>query len=140
MKLSKDFTLKELCRTETGLSNIPGPEEIERLQWLAEEVLQPIRDHWGPIKINSGFRAPEVNFAAGSKNPYSQHTKGEAADIVPLQARLTEVFDWVVKESGLAFGQCIIEKGTWIHISLPRAGKPNQQALIYDGKEYRAYA
>lgn len=140
MQLSKSFTLAELTVTKTGLSNVPGPEEIEKLQWLAEDILQPIRDRFGPIKVTSGFRTSEVNFAAGSKSPYSQHIKGEAADIIPQKARLTEVFDWIVKESGLFFGQCIIEKGTWIHISLPRQGKPNQQALVYDGKTYREYA
>lgn len=126
--------------TKTGLPNIPGPEAIEKLQWLAKDILQPIRDKFGAIKVTSGFRTPAVNFAAGSKSPYSQHIKGEAADIVPQAAQLTKVFDWIVKESGLFFGQCIIEKGTWIHISLPRQGKPNQQALVYDGKEYRAYS
>lgn len=140
MRLSENFTLEELTKTNTGLSNTPGPDEIERLHRLAEDILQPIRDRFGAIKINSGFRTLEVNLAVGSKTPYSQHIKGEAADIVPLEARLVEVFDWIVKESGLAFGQCILEKGTWIHISLPRERKPNQQALIYDGKEYRAYA
>lgn len=140
MQLSKSFTLKELTATKTGLPNLPGHEEIEKLQWLAEAILQPIRDRFGPIKITSGFRTPEVNLAAGSKTPYSQHIKGEAADLIPQEALLTTVFDWIVKESGLAFGQCIIEKGIWIHISLPREGKPNQQAMISDGKEYRTYA
>lgn len=140
MQLSKSFTLEELTKTGTGLPNVPGAEEIAKLQWLAEELLQPIRDRFGPIKISSGFRSPEVNLAVGSKTPYSQHIKGEAADIIPIDARLTEVFDWIVKESGLMFGQCILEKGVWIHISLPREGKPNQQALIFDGKEYKTYA
>lgn len=140
MQLSKSFTLAELTVTKTGLPNVPGAEEVERLRWLAEEILQPIRDRFGPIRINSGFRTPAVNLAAGSKTPSSQHIKGEAADIVPLEARLTEVFDWIVKESGLFFGQCILEKGTWIHISLPREGKPNQRAMIFDGKDYKLYA
>lgn len=140
MQLSKNFTLEELIATRTGRPNNPGPGEIAKLQWLAEELLQPIRDRFGAIKIDSGFRTPEVNAAVGSKTPYSQHIKGEAADIIPQEALLTTVFDWIVTESGLMFGQCIIEKGEWIHISLPREGKPNQQALVFDGEEYKAYA
>lgn len=139
MELSRNFSLEELTVTKTGLPNNPGPDEIAKLQHLAKDILQPIRDQFGTITISSGFRTPEVNFAAGSKAPYSQHLKGEAADIIPGQAKLTEVFDWIVKVSGLQFGQCILEKGTWIHISLPRDGKPNKQALLYDGETYKAY-
>lgn len=142
MQLSKNFTLAELTATSTGLPNTPGAAEIEKLQWLAEDLLQPIRDRFGAIDISSGFRSPAVNRAVGSKNPYSQHIKGEAVDFIP-KASLTEVFDWIVKESGLQFGQCIMERvgrKAWIHISLHRAGKPNQQALTYNGKEYKIYA
>ncbi|MBI5560186.1 MAG: peptidase M15 [Deltaproteobacteria bacterium] len=141
MNLSLNFTLYEFTHTDTGLANDPPDAAIDRLSLLALSLLQPIRDYWGPLRITSGYRNPAVNQAAGGY-PTSQHALGEAADFVPLNADMDVVFDWLVKMSGLKFGQCISEnkkRRRWIHISLPRKGKPNQQALIYDGKEYRPY-
>jgi hypothetical protein len=57
--------------------------------------------------------------------------------------RLEDVFAWIVKESGLPFGQAILEgpngKVSWIHISLGepwRAKDRSRQALTWDGKTY----
>ena len=134
--------LKELCRTSTGLPNEPGMIERANLKTLAMSLLQPIRDRAGELQISSGFRCEAVNKAVGG-TANSQHVDGAAADIVPVEADIDEVMEWIVKESGLQFGQCIIEnvKGRrWIHISLPRFSRPNQVAMRYDGKEYKAYA
>lgn len=142
MLLSRDFDLNELTCTSTGLSNRPGNEELAKLKELASLLLQPIRDRWGRIRVTSAFRRRAVNSAVGG-SPTSQHCFGEAADIIPLEADIDTVFRWIVDESGLDFGQCINEekgKNRWIHISLPREGKINLQALVYDGKKYSAYA
>jgi hypothetical protein len=68
---------------------------------------------------------------------------GQAADIVVPGHRLEDVFAWIVKESGLPFGQAILEgpggKVSWIHISLGepwRAKDKSRQALTWDGKTY----
>src|SRR4030067_1406038 len=139
-KLSKNFTLEELTHTDKDIPNIPNDSQFINLQNLCQTLLQPIRDKFGRIHITSGFRSKAVNKAVGGKY-YSQHTKGEAADIIPLNANIDKVMAWIVNESGLQFGQCIIEKvgdKQWIHISLPRIGI-NQMALIYDGTEYKMY-
>ena len=153
LKLSKDFTLHELTHTSTGLVNKPDSDEVFKLTELALHILQPIRDRWGALKITSGFRSYAVNSAAGGV-PTSQHCFGEAADFVPLEpipgfkmehvidAMIDEIFVWIVRESGLKFGQCINEhRGAshWIHVSLPRDGKENQEALDYDGKKYTKF-
>ena len=85
MNLSKDFTLEELISSNTArakkIDNTPSEAAKQKLQKLATEVLQPIRDSWGlPIRITSGYRSPKLNAAIkGSKT--SQHVLGEAVDI-----------------------------------------------------------
>ncbi len=142
MRLSDHFTLEEMTRTGTGLPNVPSEAEVEALKGLCSSVLEPIRAEWGPIRIGSGYRSPDVNARAGGV-PGSQHCLGEAADIVPIEAGLDMVFDWIVKAGAIRFGQCIREEkggSRWIHVSLPRAGRENQEALVYDGHHYRPYA
>lgn len=142
MRLSKNFTLSEFCVTNTGLPNNPDMLSRANLSLLARKILQPIRERAGILKISSGYRSPEVNKAVGGSES-SQHCDGEAADIIPLEADIDEVMGWIVRDSGIQFGQCILEnKGgkRWIHISLPRASRPNQMAMTYDGKKYGAYA
>lgn len=141
MKLSDSFTLEEMCRTDTGLPNIPGDTEREKLLYLALFILQPVRDKWGMLNVTSGYRCPAVNNHAGGVAT-SQHVKGEAADFVLSGVSIDDVYRWVVKESGIRFGQCIREsKGgrDWIHISLPRFANNNQEAFVYDGSGYRPY-
>ncbi len=50
------------------------------LHILVAKVLQPLRDKFGPVTINSGYRSPAVNTAVGG-SPYSDHCLGMAADI-----------------------------------------------------------
>lgn len=143
MQLSEHFSLEELTRTSTGLPNTPAQAETGKLTDLCASILEPIRARWGAIKVDSGFRCPVVNKAVGGVAD-SQHVLGEAADIVPVDAAIDEVYEWIVRESGLEFGQCINEhRGGyhWIHISLPRTnGKKNREALVFDGHSYRPYA
>ena len=48
---------------------------------LAENIFQPIREHFDtPIYISSGFRSEALNEAIGGSKT-SQHSKGEAIDI-----------------------------------------------------------
>lgn len=142
MRLSRDFTLEELTRTSTGLPNHPAQEEVAMLAGLAASLLQPIRDRWGRIEIRSGYRCYAVNSAVGGV-PTSRHCFGEAADFIALDASLDEVYRWIVSESNLNFGQCINENKAghrWIHVSLPREGGRNMEALVYDGKSYTKFA
>ena len=53
------------------------------------------------------------------------------------------MFAWIVKESGIPYGQAILEgpggKVSWIHVSLGepyRAREKSRQALTWDGKTY----
>ena len=72
--------------TENGLDNSPGETELAALKRLAVDVLEPLRECLGaPIIVTSGFRNPAVNRLVGGVAA-SQHTKGEAADVIRLSA------------------------------------------------------
>lgn len=77
----KYFTIKELTSTNTGLGNTPSPLVVSNLEKLVDNILDPLREKYNkPIKINSGYRSPEVNSKVkGAKN--SDHMTGRAADI-----------------------------------------------------------
>jgi hypothetical protein len=137
--LSRDFTLSELCRTDTGLRNEPSTDrQLASLVLLATRILQPIRNQFGPIAITSGFRSPEVNAAVGG-SATSQHPLGEAADLRAERSTTHEVFLWLVKQAGLPIGQVIHERPAvgraWVHVSLPRKGKPREH-LVWNGAQY----
>lgn len=134
--ISKNFTLEELCVTETGLPNIPDDEAKSKLLYLATYLLQPIRDKWGPVLVHSCYRSDAVNKSIGGVNT-SQHLAGEAVDFSVPGVNLGMIFSWA--KANLKYGQLIDEsKGpnkNWIHISLVRTNGVNQQSLIMrDGK------
>ena len=128
-QLSKNFSLNEMCRSNTarvrGLPNVPNAEQVNNLQQLCKNVLQPLRDHLGePVVINSGFRSQAVNMAVGgAKN--SQHLYGQAADIRTVSDHPDDNMALLrcIIESKVPFDKLIAEfvddKGRpdWIHIS-----------------------
>lgn len=145
MTLTDHFSLEELCITQTGLPNQPDLTTRQQLFTLCRLILEPIRAVFGPVFIHDGYRSPEVNERVGGVAT-SQHCVGEAADFDcgPLQ-NLTDVFLWIIDH--LQFGQVILESkehsdGTvahWIHVSLPRVNKTNQDALICTNGVYTHY-
>ncbi len=133
-KLSDHFTLDELTRSQTAvrknIDNTPQDIDIERLQALCENVLEPIRIHFdNPITISSGFRAPELNTAIGGSTT-SQHCIGEATDFIVHNTQLRTVWEWIILESGIDFDQVIYEFGRWIHISHKKWGTNRNQIMI----------
>ena len=138
MRLSKNFTLEELTYSATaarkGIDNTPSEKEINALKRLCTNVLQPIRDEYGmPIVITSGYRCKELNSLVGGA-PSSQHRYGEAADMkVGNKTQNKALFDLIakmIKAGKITVGQLINEYSySWIHVSLPRLGKKNNQIL-----------
>jgi zinc D-Ala-D-Ala carboxypeptidase len=138
MQLSKNLVLAEVIRSETakrkGISNMPTPEHIENFKKLAENVFQPIRDHFGvPIYISSGYRSKALNKAVGGSLS-SQHCQGEAIDIDMDGTSITnkQIFDFI--KDNLVFDQMIWEFGTdknpgWVHVSYESTGKQRKQIL-----------
>ena len=127
MKLSKNFTVEELMRSDTatrlGIINVPAAHNVESLRKLAENVLQPVRDHFGPIRITSGYRCPALCGAIGS-SPNSNHTRGEAADIEPVDRsiKLVDVLSWI--HDNLEYRELIAEyfPGGWVHVAYREGG------------------
>jgi hypothetical protein len=135
MNLSRNFTLSELIKSDTairkGINNNPNAEQIEKLKALCENILQPVRDHFGRVKVTSGFRSVELCTAIGS-SANSQHAKAEAADFECPGVDNAELADWIHKN--LPYDQLILEFYTpgepnsgWIHCSwidgTPRASR-----------------
>ncbi|MDN3645783.1 D-Ala-D-Ala carboxypeptidase family metallohydrolase [Pontixanthobacter aestiaquae] len=120
-KLTENFTLAEMVRSQQalrrGIPNSPGSREVTALRILCENVLQPVREHFGkPVNISSGFRSPRLNRAIGGSGS-SQHCLGEAADFIVSGVSNLEVCKWM--ERRLNYDQLIYEFGEpgWVHCS-----------------------
>ena len=125
MELTRNFTLSELTKSDTairkGINNNPNAEQVEKLKALCENILQPVRDHFGRVKITSGFRSVELCLAINS-SANSQHARAEAADFECPGVDNAELADWIKRE--LPYDQLILEFYTpgepnsgWIHCS-----------------------
>jgi zinc D-Ala-D-Ala carboxypeptidase len=130
MNLSKHFTLEEIIHSDTasklGIDNFPNEAQTEKLITLCELVLEPIREFFGlPVHIDSGFRSKELNDAVPNSSKTSQHSLGEAADIVIPGVELVSIISYITEV--LEFDQVILEP-TWVHVSF-KAGENRKQAL-----------
>ena len=140
MKLSKNFTMEELCRSATaerhGIRNWPAKVDEEHrvkenLSSLCLEVLQPLRDYVGrPIIVNSGYRTKVVNrLVGGVKN--SQHLTGEAADLrIESTKQGREWAEWIMDNCD--FDQLLLEsngKSVWLHVSAKRDKSLNRRVF-----------
>lgn len=157
MKLSKNLSLGEFTLSQTakreGIDNTPNEKHLEAAKLLAENIFQPIRDHFAtPIFISSGYRSDALNEAIGGSKT-SQHSKGEALDI-DMDHRKgpenEEIFHYI--RENLPFDQLIWEFGTdkrpdWVHVSYNSAGeqrgqiltaKRNSSGKVYYTKSYEA--
>ena len=148
MKLSNNFSLNELIRSQTaerkGIDNTPSAEHQENLKSLCTNVLQPIRDHFGKVvTVSSGYRSPELCIAIGSRTT-SQHAKGEAADFEIFGVSNKELSDWI--HNNINYDQLILEfwspedpnKG-WVHCSYSRDNNRKQYLRAYKNEGKTKY-
>jgi hypothetical protein len=138
-KLSSNFKLRNLSldcvfphkiKAQKGLSE---REIVCNLQNVAINLLEPIREKYPNLTINSAFRGtPSI------EGKISQHEKGEAIDLQfkGLTPRdYLGVSEWIIKN--VAFDQFIFEHGNsiWLHISCKRNSPQRKQILtMYKGK------
>ena len=135
MKLSKHLELAEVIRSSTakrlGIKNEPTAEHLANLKLLAENIFEPIREHFGrPIFISSGYRSAALNKATPGASTTSQHSKGEALDIDLDGTEISnkQVFEFI--KNNINFDQLINEFDySWVHVSFSSTGKQRKQIL-----------
>ena len=137
-KLSEHFTLGEMTRSNSHpeIYNIPSHEAIANLTNLCK-WLEVLRLRAGtPIRINSGYRSPQLNKAihgvAGSN-----HMTGCASDIrvenMEQLIRYAAILLDYAKESQQDFDELLIEKNRygaiWLHFAVRPAN--NRRKILF---------
>ena len=162
MRIGKYFVLAEFERSETaarhGINNRIPDDLVPNVVRIAT-VLDVIRARFGRVRVNSGYRGPEVNARIEGSSDTSAHMWGGAADIILPDcdpAELKACMLWLaarVRALGVgkfpvttdALGlidQVIWEYGAWIHIGIaPLHQEPRGEILCkYQGTGYRPFS
>jgi uncharacterized protein YcbK (DUF882 family) len=149
MKLSEHMTLAELCKTNTGIENVPSEAQVENLKRLCR-WLERLRRRWNdlyaddggvgmeePLIVNSGYRSPAVNKAVGGA-PTSNHLTGCAVDI--RVAGLEQLLRYAVilldisDESKEDFDELLLERNKagryWLHFAVRPSGNRRKVRMI----------
>ncbi len=140
-QLSANLTLVEVTKSSTakrlGIDNIPTAEHLANLKLVAQNIFQPIREHFQkPINVSSGYRSKALNDATPGSSATSQHCSGEALDLDQdsMTTGITNkmVFDYI--KNNLNFDQLIWEFGDdnnpdWVHVSYESTGRQRKQIL-----------
>ena len=134
--VSKNISYKEATRSDTakrlGIDNTPNAEQFSNMIHVAENVFQPVREHFDtPIYISSFFRSEALNKAIGGSSS-STHMKGEAIDLDADVCGVISngvIFNYI--KDNLEFDQLIWEFGDgknpdWVHVSLSKTSNRNQ--------------
>ena len=111
MRLSQNFTLDELCKSQTaerkGIPNLPDTDQIGALEDLCKNILQPIRDEFGSFMVSA------ADFEVAGVDNY-------------------DLARWI--EGNLPFDQLILEcyqggNSGWVHCSYAEDGR--RETLTY---------
>ena len=132
--ISKNFKYSEFEDSdkakECGIDNTI-PEELKpRVKALVDNVLQPLRDVWGVMPINSGYRCRELNEKVNGVES-SQHRTGEACDVLCSNP---QGLAQLAKNLGLPYDQIGLYP-TFVHLSHKYKGK--QRGHIFYHKSYK---
>lgn len=158
MKITKNFSLEEFTKS-AGLEVHPTPEQTFCIEALCRNILQPIRDVFGPMTITAGLRTYESNellkkqgypassisdhFAWSSANP-----KGTGAADFVCCADMEVVFKWVQLEIMSKVGQVIYyPEKSFIHVSnrfskifcMPDERIEASRVLVHKGGKFIPY-
>ena len=132
-KITENFPLEAFTLSESAermsIKNEPGHREKLAIVNLCAKLLQPLRDIYGkPIRINSGYRCPELNKAVGGVSN-SMHQNGEASDL-SIDGKARELLE-LIEENHLPFDQSILyRKQDFLHVSLKVEGEQREQIII----------
>ena len=136
--LTKNLSKKEAIASQTAtrlrINNEPTPEIWKVMKITAENVFQPIRDHFNkPIRVSSFYRSPALNKAIGGSKT-SDHMTGRSIDIQGTNG-ITNKMIFEFAKNNLDFDQLINEypdkygEPSWVHISYRGMGKNRKQVL-----------
>ena len=145
-KLSPHFTLGEMTKSSSHpeVYNIPSHEAIANLKRLCG-WLEVLRERYNakygvgeePIRINSGYRSPQLNRKIGGVAT-SNHLTGCAADIKvagmeQLLRYATILLDYA-DESKQEFDELLIERNRygaiWLHFAVRPSGNRRKVSFI----------
>ncbi len=138
--LSQNFSYEELTAStaldrynkthDFNIKNRPSAAQLKNMKILCASFLQPLRDIYGPIRINSCFRTQLVNnLVGGSKS--SLHMQGRAADIHCASWEQAFTFEGFFlhrfSKLGLGFDELFVCRristgSIWIHLGIPNDG------------------
>jgi len=145
-KITENFSVKEMTASDTAtkekIANVPSAEILEALTFLCEQVLEPVRAHFGkPVKVSSGFRSDKLNSRIGGATN-SLHTKGQAVDFEIEGIDNKELAEWV--KNNCKYDQIILEyyvdnngkpsNDGWVHVSV-RKVESNRKELLTATKD-----
>jgi zinc D-Ala-D-Ala carboxypeptidase len=113
------------------------------LTLLATELLQPLRERLGALRVTSGYRSPLLSEAIGSSSN-SQHCRYEAVDIQYVKRgkmNNLDIYNALI-DLDLDYDQCILEFGNateyvdptypaWIHLSWKISDNRKQTLIAY---------
>ena len=138
-KLSEHFVLGEFTRSNShsNIYNVPTHEAIYNLKNLCK-WLEVLRERSGsPVRINSGYRSPQLNKKVGGVAT-SNHLTGCAADIrvdnmEQLIRYATLLLDYA-DESRQDFDELLIERNRygaiWLHFAVRPKDNRRKVAFI----------
>ena len=137
-KLSPHFTLGEMTRSESHpeVYNIPSHEAIANLKHLCQ-WLEVLRERsGGPVRINSGYRSPQLNRKIGGATN-SNHLTGCAADIrvtgFEQAIRYAAILLDYADESHQEFDELLVERNRygaiWLHFAV--RFRENRHKVLY---------
>ena len=122
-QLTEHYSYYEMTRSAWAehhhVKNIPDSLQLAALENLCRTVLEPLRQQFGPIIINSAFRNEQVNQGVHGVGS-SRHLRGEAADIhVPDEQTGRAYFRFIKLHCDV--DQLLFEynrnRAMWIHVS-----------------------
>lgn len=133
VNMGDEFDYNEFVYSETahkhGIKNVPSESQIQNGKALYENIVIPIREKFGNIRVTSAFRNPKLNTMVGGV-PDSQHMSGQAIDIQTPGISRYQVAHWVIEN--LEYDQLILEP-TWLHISYSTTNNRKENLKYYRG-------
>lgn len=145
MKISGNFTLEEVTKSQValrlGINNDLPDELLQNAISVAENILEPVRKHYGKsIAPSSWYRSKALNKATGGSLT-SDHCFGCAVDFEVIGVPNLEVAKFI--RDNLNFKQLILEyynptqiNSGWVHASYLDEQNNKDVLRTSDGKIY----